>query len=734
MPAEPDSLRKKLWITAALLVAAGLLMIFANALPRQFQFSPFETTGSGLLAQRFRAIDGGYTPGSLYIEKRRIMGDTRDRDFGPKPFALNFNGFLFISIPGPYQLAIESDDDSMLYIDGALEIDNSGAHPMLRRETRLWLGAGLHVIELKYRQRGGKAGLGIYWKPFWSTWSVLPLSVTHPASVQLSRQTVLVKANAANHFFMFLATCIAWLACLLLLRVWVKPDSANAWGALFSSLVLFCLWHLTGGLSSVTTTGQNGSILVFSSTMFLFAFLPIVLLLYSIMPSKWRNILLLAFSFLFYAWGEPNSFLLLPICAFSNHFFGLYVGRQLPGSKKSRFALAIGLVFNLALLFFFKYANFAVSNLVGILTSLGWEVKMDYVPIQLPIGISFFTFQAMSYLWDVYRGTCKPQKSLIKTSLYISLFPQLIAGPIVRYPQVSADIESRHYRLKNWSEGSRRFILGLAKKVLIANTVGEVADNIFSLPGAELSLGQAWLGAVAYTLQIFYDFSGYSDMAIGLGRIFGFHFPENFNYPYISQSIREFWRRWHITLSTWFRDYVYIPLGGSHGGAVQTYRNLLVVFLLCGIWHGASWNFLIWGLFHGVFLSCERLFLGKWLSGMWRPFRHCYAVLVIIFGWVWFRVEDLGHAIDYFKAMLGMGLAQPLHWVARSWDQDFLVAMLIGIIGCFPVMASVNRLTENWLGAGGSDTVRLASIAFVFSVSLIYVASSTYNPFIYFRF
>lgn len=333
-----------------------------------------------------------------------------------------------------------------------------------------------------------------------------------------------------------------------------------------------------------------------------------------------------------------------------NWIAGLGIEAKKRAGKNTIPVLAVAVALNLLPLAFFKYGNFCVNNVNGVLETLSLPV-IEMGDLHLPIGISFFTFQAISYLVDIYRGQATVQKHPVNLALYISLFPQLIAGPIVRYKDVEREIIGRITRIEDLKSGTLRFVSGLGKKVLIANSMGVVADQVFTLPIENVSTGLAWIGIVAYTLQIYFDFSGYSDMAIGLGRIFGFHFLENFNYPYISQSIQEFWRRWHISLSSWFRDYLYIPLGGNRAGTWRTYFNLLLVFFLCGLWHGASWTFVIWGLYHGLFLVVERLGLIQLLKTIPVFFRHVYTMLVVMVGWVFFRAETLDQALAYVVRM-----------------------------------------------------------------------------------
>jgi alginate O-acetyltransferase complex protein AlgI len=373
--------------------------------------------------------------------------------------------------------------------------------------------------------------------------------------------------------------------------------------------------------------------LVFSSPIFLFAFLPIVLLVYYLTPKVFKNISLLIASLLFYAWGEVFYIAVMIMSIISNYFIGILISNSQQQDKPTctpKFYLAIGIVINVGLLISFKYANFITDNFNIILEEFHISA-IDLQVIHLPLGISFFTSQAISYIVDVYKKEFKAQSNIYNLALYISLFPQLIAGPIVRYHDVAKQITGREHSLELFANGAARFIIGLSKKMLIANPLGEVADNIFILSGNDLTMPLAWIGVVAYSLQIYFDFSGYSDMAIGLGRMFGFKFLENFNYPYISKSLREFWRRWHISLSTWFRDYIYIPLGGNRVSTVRVYMNLFIVFLLTGVWHGASWNFVAWGLFHGIFLAAEHAGFSKILSKIWRALQHLYLIFIVLY-------------------------------------------------------------------------------------------------------
>ncbi|MGN1132703.1 MAG: MBOAT family O-acyltransferase, partial [Ruminococcus sp.] len=395
--------------------------------------------------------------------------------------------------------------------------------------------------------------------------------------------------------------------------------------------------------------------MLFASTVFIFAFLPAVLLLYYLVLRKFRtaqNILLLVASLLFYAWGEPKYVLIMILSIIMNYLFGLLVDKFRASKTKSRLVIALTVVFNLGVLYIFKYLMFTIENINSIA-----GLHLSVPNIVLPIGISFFTFQAMSYVIDVYREKGEAQKNPLNVGLYISFFPQLIAGPIVRYETVAYQIKHREESFEKFSEGVCRFIIGLAKKVLLANTMAVVADYAFDMPNSELTVVMAWVGAIAYTFQIFFDFGGYSDMAIGLGKMFGFEFLENFNYPYISLSVSEFWRRWHMSLGTWFRDYVYFPLGGSRvKSKARLVFNLFVVWSLTGIWHGANWTFLCWGLMYFVLLTIEKL-IGweKKYPDKMKILRRIYTLFFVIMGWVLFRADSIGDAGAYFATMFGGG-------------------------------------------------------------------------------
>ncbi|OGR17410.1 MAG: hypothetical protein A2X81_15090 [Desulfobacterales bacterium GWB2_56_26] len=479
--------------------------------------------------------------------------------------------------------------------------------------------------------------------------------------------------------------------------------------------------------------------MVFSSLFFLFYFLPIVLVSYCVIPVRLRNLYLLLASLFFYAWGEGLYVLLMLFVTIVNYFFGMSFANKTATTRRRLLTLGIGI--DLIPLLFYKYSAFFLEN-------LGVLLKADYVlslipkdGIHLPLGISFFTFQAISYLIDTYKGSTPCQKNPINLGLYIAVFPQLIAGPIVRYHDISKEIETRRVTLDGFSLGVERFIVGLAKKVLLANPLGLMADAVFKMPANELSTAAVWLGAISYTLQIYYDFSGYSDMAIGLGRMFGFTFLENFNFPYISQSIQEFWRRWHISLSNWFRDYLYIPLGGNRKGPARTVVNLFLVFFLCGFWHGASWTFIFWGLFHGFFLALERGWWGQVLRRTPQFIRHVYVLLVVIVGWIFFRADTFGQGMDLVAILFGGQQMDLLPYnVFSRLNPLFYLTLSCAVICMAPTLQFLTDKVRKYQMAIPSQAamiqplIRLSGLSAIFTLSLASLASGVYNPFIYFRF
>ena len=467
--------------------------------------------------------------------------------------------------------------------------------------------------------------------------------------------------------------------------------------------------------------------MVFSSLEFLSLFLPLVVLLYFIMPVKLRNGLLLLFSLLFYAWGEPVYLLVMLGSIAMNYVFGLLL-HKITGEKGRKAVVAASVAANLLLLGVFKYTGFFVRNFEG-LTGLSLNLKA----IALPIGISFFTFQAMSYVIDVYRGKAEVQKNIFSFGLYIALFPQLIAGPIVRYSTVAAEINSRHTDFAMAADGIKRFVIGLAKKVLLANSAGYLWEQL-SGGGEGIPAVSAWVAALAFSFQIYFDFSGYSDMAIGLGRIFGFHFEENFNYPYISQSITEFWNRWHISLSTWFKEYLYIPLGGNRKGKAKQVRNILIVWLCTGFWHGASWNFIFWGLYYGLLLLAEKFFLKKLMSRLPAALRHIITLLIVLFGWVLFAFDNTAALFTFVKSMFGAYGAADAGAPALLAGNAALFVILV--LASMPLFAKLGRRFREKYADKGALVPAAETVWFLllFLLSVAYLVNSTYNPFIYFRF
>ena len=463
--------------------------------------------------------------------------------------------------------------------------------------------------------------------------------------------------------------------------------------------------------------------MLFSSTEFLFLFLPVVMILYYIPFVKnrtYRNVVLLLASLFFYAWGEPVFVALMVASIFVNWLIGL----QMDHSEKKKSWLVLSVVWNLALMFVFKYLTFVLSNMELLL-----HRDIVDLTIPLPLGISFFTFQILSYIFDLYYGKTKVQKKWYKFALYVSMFPQLVAGPIVRYDQIAYEIDHRQENLEDFSQGMTRFVYGLGKKVLLSNYMGVLADNMFYLSGeGSLSVGAAWIGAIGYTLQIYYDFSGYSDMAIGLGRMMGFHFLENFNYPYVSRSITEFWRRWHMSLSSWFKDYVYIPLGGSREGAAKTYRNTFFVWLLTGIWHGANWTFIVWGLGYFVLLCIERL--GGWTKGI-RYIGHIYTMAAVILLWVVFRADSLTLAVRYIGQMFGTGGALWDEAAVSAFSGSILVLLAAAVLSTPVWKQLADRLRLSELTR---KNVAAAAAVPLFLLCIAKCMSSSYNPFIYFNF
>jgi alginate O-acetyltransferase complex protein AlgI len=473
--------------------------------------------------------------------------------------------------------------------------------------------------------------------------------------------------------------------------------------------------------------------MVFTSPTFLFFFLPVTLLLnFLFQRFKIRNTILLLASLFFYIFGEGELVLLMLSSITVNYFLGIWIEKS-----KSKKALVIGVTINILILLFNKYANFIVDNLNPLFIAFDFAPIKDFY-IKLPVGISFYTFQSISYLVDVYRRDNKAQKNFVDLALYVALFPQLIAGPIVRYKDIAAQLKVRALDFSQFSYGAKRFIIGLGKKVIIANTVAITADVIFDLDFTLINASTAWLGLIFYTIQIYFDFSGYSDMAIGLGYMLGFKFQENFNFPYVSKSIKEFWRRWHISLSMWFRDYLYISLGGNRNGKSRTYINLFIVFLLTGLWHGASWNFVIWGLIHGLFIVIERLGFDKILARL-GVFQNLYTLFVVVIAWVFFRVEKFSDACSYISTLF-IGTSSELHYdVSMFLSKENIIILFIALIYSFKgfqyLSTNVSQLIPSAPFLKTSLSIlQSAGLLMIFVYSIMSVASGSYNPFIYFRF
>ena len=459
--------------------------------------------------------------------------------------------------------------------------------------------------------------------------------------------------------------------------------------------------------------------MVFSSIPFLFFFLPIVLICYYLVPFKLKNYVLLVFSLIFYAWGEPVYIILMIFSCLLNYFYALYHDKV--KNKKLLFILCI--VANLLILGFFKYADF----LIDVINSI-FRLNINPLKLALPIGISFFTFQTMSYSIDVYRSSVVPERNFFYFTTYVSMFPQLIAGPIVRYETISKELYKRDINFNNFSDGLLRFMQGLFKRVLIANNIGYLWTTLSSMES--LSIASAWLGIIAYTFQIYFDFSAYSDMAIGMGKMLGFNYLENFNYPYISKSVTEFWRRWHISLSSWFKDYVYIPLGGSKCSRIKHIRNILIVWCLTGIWHGASYNFMLWGLYYGIILIIEKFFLKGFLSKLPNTLKHIYTMLVVIIGWLIFASTDLSMFSVYFSNMFNIFKYPFIDETFIFYFKSYFIIIVISTLLSMPIYQNIKKK----LNSRGWMIISLILYLVFFFITVSYLVSDSYNPFLYFRF
>lgn len=475
--------------------------------------------------------------------------------------------------------------------------------------------------------------------------------------------------------------------------------------------------------------------MIFSSLLFLFRFLPVILILYFLAPKKFRNGILFSASLVFYAWGEPIYVVIMLFSTLVDYVHGRLVWRYKEKGQlnKAKLCVISSMIVNLGLLGFFKYADFFLTNINSI-----FHTSFASTGLALPIGISFYTFQTMSYTIDIYRGDAKLQKNIISFGTYVALFPQLIAGPIVKYKTISKELQNRKETFDSFSYGALRFLCGMGKKVLLANNIGLLWDQISATSADQVPVLMAWLGITAFAFQIYFDFSGYSDMAIGLGSMFGFHFPENFNYPYLSKSITEFWRRWHISLGSWFRDYVYIPLGGNRKGLASQIRNIAVVWLLTGFWHGASWNFVFWGVYYGIILLLEKFVFIRFLDKAPAWLCHTYAILLTWIGWTIFAFDDMGRGLDYLQSMFGMNGAGLWNTETLYIILNYGIILLLLIIGAttFPKRIAVHLMT--WMDKKGTVTLSIVCkavfVAAVFLLSVAYLVDATYNPFLYFRF
>lgn len=470
--------------------------------------------------------------------------------------------------------------------------------------------------------------------------------------------------------------------------------------------------------------------MLFSSITFLFVFLPVTVILYYIVPEKLKNIVMLIASLFFYAWGEPVYVILMILSIILNYFCGLDISGKQDEPVKAKRSLIFAVTVNLLILGFFKYYGFLMETINAVLPT-----DIPYRELSLPIGISFYTFQALSYIIDVYRKEVKPQKNILYFALYISMFPQLIAGPIVRYIDVEEQLKKRSLNISKFGQGTMFFIRGLAKKVILANATGAIYEQVAGMQTGQFSMLTAWVGCIAYAFQIYFDFSGYSDMAVGLGKMFGFEFRRNFNYPYISKNITEFWRRWHISLGTWFREYLYIPLGGNRCDPSRHIFNLLVVWFLTGLWHGAAWNFVAWGLYYGILLILEKYVWGERIKSLPTAIQHIYAFVLVLIGWVFFASENLGEAFAYLGVMFGIGASaiadkQAVFLILTHW-----LLFVLCILGSSARGMTLLQAVPGMVQSGRVKKITVCVIYIgMFLISMAFLVTDTFNPFLYFRF
>lgn len=468
--------------------------------------------------------------------------------------------------------------------------------------------------------------------------------------------------------------------------------------------------------------------MVFSSLIFIFMFLPITLICYYLVPKVKRNLVILISSLFFYGWGEPVYIFLMVVSIVINHIGGLLIEENREDSEKCKFIFITVLVIDLGSLVFFKYYGFLIDNI-----NLIFNSSLRIKSLALPLGISFYTFQLISYIADVYTGKVMAQDNIITFGAYISMFPQLVAGPIVQYNYVKEQLFNRKESILNFGRGTERFIIGVGKKVLIANNLGIIWKSIKCLPSNEISMVSAWIGIIAFTLQIYFDFSGYSDIAIGLGKMMGFDFLENFKYPYIARSISEFWRRWHISLGSWFRQYIYIPMGGNRRGLGIQFRNLMIVWFATGLWHGASWNFVVWGIYFGLLIFMEKIFMADFLNKIPRVFAHMYTIVLIMISWVFFETDTLWSALSYLKIMFGISGNVIIDNLAKYTIRTNFLILIIGILAVTPLFKNTLTMLKTKFKLKGVTVAIVCNIIILF-ISTVYLVSDSYNPFLYFRF